>query len=717
MAGKFIIMCEILAPAGSKENLISAINAGADAVYLGLTDFSARKSAENFTLDDLRYYISYAKTFGVKVYVTVNTLIKEKEINKLLNAVNDAYSMGVDAFILQDVFLGDYIKKLMPNITLHLSTQAGVCNVYGAKFAKKHGFSRVILARETKLEDIKEISKIIETEVFIQGALCTCFSGHCYMSSFIGGNSGNRGFCKQPCRKEYSISKNGQVVKKGYSISLADLSVGEDIKTLIDAGVASFKIEGRLRSKEYVFSAVRFYKELLSGNYSSELFSALKISFNRGDYTKGLAFSQKSNFISDKIQNNLGLTVGTVKNFNKNEIFIDKSSDFIAGDSFKIVRNGYEVGNAIVVNKKDKLSILYKGNIKVGDLVNLTKKVDLYNKLCVKDRKIDVNVNVNIKVGDKFSFSINDLTVYSESVVETSISAPVSKEHVISCLEKTDIYPFNVTVNFINFDNNAFIPKSVLNKVRVELYCKYFNRKNDIKPYNIGNYENNSIYNYELKDSSCAIVSSLDSNLSNYTDVVYAPFDYSSVDTTKFNGDKLWLYLPPYLTNNDFKIIDQIVDKFYGVYVDGYYGIEYAITKKLKFFVGAGINVFNKVDIDYLKDLGAEKIVASKELSYAEIKDLNCDLFVLSDGLIEIMDLIYCPFGKNCNNCDKPNSFELIDNEGRVFPVKRYKVSDCRFKVYNMANIVSVDGFNKIVDKSLKFTKFVTSGNIKKGVK
>ncbi len=710
-------MCEILAPAGSKENLIAAINAGADAVYLGLTDFSARKSAENFTLEDLRYYISYAKNFNVKVYVTVNTLIKEKEISKLLDAVNVAYSLGVDAFILQDVFLGDYIKKLMPEITLHLSTQAGVCNVYGAEFAKKHGFSRVILARETTLEDIKAISKIIETEVFIQGALCTCFSGHCYMSSFIGGNSGNRGYCKQPCRKEYSIAKNGKTIKRGYSISLSDLSVGNDIKTLINAGVTSFKIEGRLRSKEYVYSAVRYYKELLNDKFDKNLFDALKVSFNRGDYTKGLTFGQKSDFISDKIQNNLGLNIGVVKNYNKNEIFIDNINDFTVGDSFKIIRNGVEVGNATIINKNGKLSIVYKGDIKRGDLINLTKKVDLYDKLCKYDKKIDVDVNVSIKVGEKFSFSIKDLTVYSENEVEPSKNAPISKENVITCLEKTDIYPFNPAIHFENFDENAFIPKSELNRARVELYSKYFNRKNDKKPYNIGNYQNNSIFNYNLNNDSCIIVSTLKEGLGGASDVIYAPFDYNKIESVDNIDKKIWLYLPPYFTNSDFEIIKPKVDNFYGVYVDGYYGIEYAIENNLKFFAGTGINVFNKIDIEYLKNLGAEKIAVSKELSYQEIKDLNCDVFVLSDGLIEIMDLIYCPFGKNCKNCDKPESFELVDKDGRVFPVKHYKTSGCRFKVYNMATLLPNDKFNKIVDNSLDFPKFTTSGNYKKGVK
>ena len=188
-------MIELLAPSGDEKSFITAINAGADAIYIGMGDFSARKNAQNFNVENIAYYVSYAHALGVKVYVAINTLVKDDEIENLLKTVAPAYSAGVDAFILQDIFLADLLKKNFPDIVLHLSTQAGVNEVGGALLAKEYGFSRVILARETALEEIKEIAKIIETEIFVHGALCTAFSGHCYMSAYVGGNSGNRGLC------------------------------------------------------------------------------------------------------------------------------------------------------------------------------------------------------------------------------------------------------------------------------------------------------------------------------------------------------------------------------------------------------------------------------------------------------------------------------------------------------------------------------------------
>ena len=199
-------MSEILAPAGDEKSAYAAIDCGADAIYLGLTSFSARSSAENFDFPTLEKLIAYAHFFGVRVHVAMNTLVKEEEVPSFIETAVRAHNTGADALIIQDMYLGAYLKKVCPEICLHLSTQAGTCNAYGARLAKKLGFSRVILARETAFKDIEEIAKIIETEVFVQGALCTCFSGQCYFSSFAGGNSGNRGRCKQPCRKLYSPS-------------------------------------------------------------------------------------------------------------------------------------------------------------------------------------------------------------------------------------------------------------------------------------------------------------------------------------------------------------------------------------------------------------------------------------------------------------------------------------------------------------------------------
>ena len=267
-------MTELLAPAGDEQSAYAALNAGADAVYLGLTRFSARDSAENFSLSALERVARFAHIRGAKVYVALNTLVKEEETGAFFHAAREAYNAGADAILLQDIFLGRALKDAYPELTLHLSTQAGCCNVHGAEVAKEYGFSRAVLARETPAEDIAAISAVIETEAFIQGALCTCFSGQCYLSSFAGGNSGNRGRCKQPCRKKYAVDRAG-FEEPAYALSLSDLSVGEDVRTLLSAGVTSLKIEGRMRSPAYAAAAVKYYRALLAGKEAGGEFSDL----------------------------------------------------------------------------------------------------------------------------------------------------------------------------------------------------------------------------------------------------------------------------------------------------------------------------------------------------------------------------------------------------------------------------------------------------------
>ena len=388
-------MFELLAPAGNAECFFAAINNGADAVYIGLSDFSARKNAENFTKENARYYIAYAHVFNVKVYVAVNTLVKNAEFDKFVSTVKYAYEAGADAFIVQDVFLAETLKKIFPEIILHLSTQGGVNNSESAKYALSKGFSRVILARETQINEIKAIAKLTETEVFVHGALCSSFSGHCYISSFVGGNSGNRGLCKQPCRRAYTLESSEN--KGKYAISLSDLCLIDKLKDLKEAGVKSVKIEGRMRTPEYVASVVKAYRKAIDEGVSDT--TEIKKTFNRGDFTSGYPFGTAADIISDKIQNHKGLKVGLVGKLSQNDrIIVETDETFDAGSGFKIIRNGYEVGNAVALSRGKVLA--YKGNVKIGDQINITKDVGLATELLEKAKKAPVEILVSATEGD-----------------------------------------------------------------------------------------------------------------------------------------------------------------------------------------------------------------------------------------------------------------------------------------------------------------------------
>ncbi|MBR5439531.1 MAG: U32 family peptidase [Clostridia bacterium] len=718
-------MIEILSPAGNLNNLIASVESGANAVYLGLQDFSARKNSKNFTLEELKYGVSYANLFGVKTYLTVNTLYKDSELKSVLKAIIDAYNVGVDAFILQDLFLGKKIKEILPNVVLHLSTQAGVCNEIGAIQAKENGFSRVILARETKLSDIKAISKIIETEVFVQGALCTCLSGHCYMSSFIGGNSGNRGFCKQPCRMQYAYEYNdGTPIKAGYPLSLSDLCLKDRVFDLIEAGVTSFKIEGRMRSEEYVRASVMLYKSILDKKDRADLFKSLKKAYNRGDYTEGLAFSQKPNFISSNIQGHKGLTVATVDKVNKETFTTKNFVKFSDGDAFKILRNNKEVGNGYCKIENGKQKLFYKGKVCFGDEVSVTKDVLLNDKLKL-ELKRNIAVKVSVKVGKPITLQVGEITLATTEVIEPSKTQITTRQEVENNVKKVDKYPFNVSVEFVNFDENAFVPKGVLNRLRAQLYENLFYKKvckinDDVEKY----------YNLLMPKRSdlCANIKAVilnnTQNINGYNTVVYAPKNYKDVSKkdidclTKFKGE-VYLYLPPFMSGEDIKVVNKILPNFNGLYINSYWQLLYAKMNNKKVFAGVGVNVFNSVDVDYLLQNKVDKICASKELSVSEIASINKNLVIL-EGNVEIMDLIYCPFSKDCQVCKYKDGILLKDTQNRRFVLERYQISECRFRLYNCHNVILKEsGYSTITDVKVEgqiLNSVNTNGNLLKGV-
>lgn len=277
---------EILAPAGSEEALWAAVQSGADAVYIGGTEFSARKSAANFTLEQIENAVKYCHLRGVKLHVAANILVKEKEKERFLDYIGTLNKIGVDAVIIQDIGMAQAVSKMYPDLPLHASTQMTVTNINGAKMLKKMGFSRIVLARELSKEAIKKIcdNVDIETEVFGHGAICMCYSGQCLLSSIIGGRSGNRGMCAQPCRLPYELDG-----KQAYYLSPKDLSMIEHIKEIAEIGVTSLKIEGRLKRKEYVSAITGIYKkyEQRGNTVSNADKTALLNAFNRSGFTCG----------------------------------------------------------------------------------------------------------------------------------------------------------------------------------------------------------------------------------------------------------------------------------------------------------------------------------------------------------------------------------------------------------------------------------------------
>lgn len=708
-------MTEILAPAGNVQCARAAIHAGADAIYLGYSAFSARQSADNFDVESLRDIVFYAHLFGVKVYLAMNTVVKDEEIPSFLSTFQTVCGLGIDAVILQDALLGKAVHKAFPTVVLHLSTQAGVCNENGAIFAKECGFSRVIVARETPLDELVKIAKIIETETFVQGALCTCFSGQCYFSSFIGGNSGNRGRCKQPCRKRYSYNRVG-FEEPSYALSLSDLCVGEDIQKLANAGVVSFKIEGRMRRAEYVSAAVSYYRAILDGGFEKEkqqALSALKRTYNRGNYTKGLAFGQDKRFLSTAVQGHIGEKVGVVKVINGKYVVegIFRPSD---GDAFKILRDGKEIGGATFEKCQSKgFTIRSQSRLRNGDSVFITTDTALNAALLSKEKRVTLYVQGYFHENEHAIVESGEIVVRSGTPLQSADARPLTEEEVRTCFAKTDGLPVDIVFTTLSMQGRAFIPKSQLNALRRSFFDAL--RQALTKSACITCGELPQPISTAGKNEKTAVIASNFAGVA--CDVAIWKVDdfQQEPDETFIQGTfEKYVYYPPFCTSQDENALAEYIQKYNldGVYAENYSALIFAKNCNVKVFAGTGLHLFNRYALsELLQGYDVSYYAVSKETTLKEQQPLMGEkAFALTLGNIKLMDLCYCPFGKTCKSCDRKQIYTLTDENGREFPVRRYRSAngDCRFEVYNCADLIGkAQGVGTLIDVTVAKDKSV----------
>ena len=525
---------ELLAPAGSLDALKAAVNAGADAVYISGKKFGARKFANNFTNPELIEGLEYAKLRKVNIYVTVNTLIKDSQLTSALKYIYWLYKHGVDAVIIQDMGLASLCREIIPDLAIHASTQMTIHNVDGVKWAANFGFKRVVLSRELAISEVEKIKNDsrelgIEIEIFGHGALCYSYSGQCLLSSFIGGRSGNRGVCAQPCRKgyqlitgdldEYGRPVNPEVVdlNNKYLLSTKDLSVYKHLDRVSRLDIDSLKIEGRMRSPEYVAIVIKIYREafdsIKNGKWKpkSEDVSKLKLAFNRG-FTGGyLLKSRNEKVMGRDASGNRGLYIGKIKNYNhksktvevkiENQYKIKKGdgvlfvsptssdnklnriSDDKFGESYKNQGIDESFGMAIETNPKIKGNILViKLNkpLDIGSKMYLTRSIslnheasDITNNISKPSIPIDISVkwDTDLYVTLNGEFRGFDGKKYSKNLksdfkMEKAINKPLNSEKILNQLQKTGETPFKLKKILIDYPGDLFTPISNLNHLR-----------------------------------------------------------------------------------------------------------------------------------------------------------------------------------------------------------------------------------------------------------
>ena len=540
---------ELLAPVGSMEHLKVAINAGASSVYLSGKDYGARKFAQNFTLDEINEAVNTAHLHNVKVYVTVNTLIKQDELEDVINYLAKLYSIGVDAVLIQDLGLVELINRHLPNLKIHASTQMTCENQLKLDYLESKGIKRVVLPREMRKDEIENLKTNMELEIFAHGALCYSYSGQCLMSSFKGGRSGNRGTCAQPCRQKYKVSG---IKKEDYYLSPCDLSLFDKLKEIAELNISCIKIEGRMRNKEYLAIVISNYRKALnklrSGKETKN--EEINLVFNRGFVEGQFNNDSKRSLRSGHI----GLKIGHVIKKKKNQIAIkiDDETKSIPqkGDGLLLIKNNKDYGFEISQNplittlnhfrkgknkqikdltRKDKVLIVKKvwqnkkSNFNLNEsTVFLTKKHDLIKKAHEIENKgnsyVKSKLTLTFSIKNKFPKLKGRLTLANKKEIECEVigntpfekplKKSVSQDTVKKQLSKVDNYPYQIIQINVNYDGTLFIPISKINELRRDLFKNI-------------EYEITKSYSHDLKHitlkSNESEIRETDANISFYT--------------------------------------------------------------------------------------------------------------------------------------------------------------------------------------------------------
>jgi len=725
---------ELLSPVGDFECLKAAVQNGANAVYLGSSDFNARYSAKNFSIEELEQAIDYAHLRNVKVFLTLNTLIKNEEFNNALELANKAYALGIDGIIVQDLGLANFLIKNIPSLPIHASTQMTCHNLSGAKVLEKTGFKRIVLSRELSLSEIEHIKSntSCEIEVFTHGALCISYSGQCLYSSLIGGRSGNRGKCAQGCRLPYTLIENDYEIDKGYLLSPRDLCSLEILPELINTGITSLKIEGRMKTPEYVATVTRVYRKYIDKIYNNEPYvieeqdkkDLLQV-FNRGGFSTGhLSNEPNKELIFKDKPNNMGIYIGNVYNYNANKghIKLTLQEEISIGDTISFEREDskYTISELMEVESDKNLTFAkpgekvtigrMKGNIKPGDKIYKLSSKELLNRvkenLSQENIKYPINTILDVHLDEPIKLKIfddnkNKIEVISEDKPEIAINAPITKERLEKQLNKLTDTPFYFNNIKINLDNNLFVPHiSTINELRRNAINEYTKLLTDkFKRNKVDNlsfkYNNNQNNEEKIEHKICLLLNILNTDLDYLTleniDKLYIPLkyfhlkEYTNVLELLSNNFNTYIYLPTILKPNFKNLFKDTIEKTLNKYTIkgfvisniGYLNMLEEYKKDYEFIGNYNLNVFNNETINNLQ---LNTITISPELNKEEINSIannsNIPTEFIVYGNLPLMTSGYCLLGKanrcypECGQkCSLQNKYYLKDRMNFLFRI------------------------------------------------
>jgi len=647
-------MTELLAPVGGEESLIAAIQNGADAIYLSGGSFGARAFAKNFDDEQMIKAIDYAHIRGVSVYVTVNTLIKDEEFNAVLDYIDFLYMNDVDAVILQDLGLANIIRKRYPDLELHASTQMSAHSLDDIKFLSDYGFSRVVVAREMTIEEIKSVKEAVdvELEVFVHGALCVSYSGQCLMSSMIGGRSGNRGRCAQPCRQRYTI-----LDETSYSISPKDLNVINEVDELVAAGVNSLKIEGRMKGPEYAATAVKSYRDAIDHKLND--FDLNRV-FNRS-FTKGYLY--KENIIASDAPGNRGERIGKVIAYdsNRKKLKIQLEKMLHKGDEIQIRREDSSIGartDVFYLNDRrvkqfkleDEIEVDFKYKASKDEIIYRTydeEAMHMARQTYHKEvRKTPIDMVFLMRLDEvilKVSDDQYEVVLTSDTKPEPAISFPLDYERVKKQLSKLGSTPYTLSKLDVFLDEGLSIPMKAINDLRRQCTeaLDLLRKKRYNRTLNHDFFKANHIAE-PLTELTVAVRSSAQYEAIKDLDLeIYSMSGDGVARLPRVNHEHMETSIPSLIGS-------------YGLVTEGQY-IDYSL------------NVFNQQTIDAYSELGVKRVTLSYEMSKERLSNVrpceNMDLEMIVYGYAPVMIMAYCPITKSrvhCQSCHEPCQNHMV---------------------------------------------------------
>lgn len=732
---------EILAPAGSMESLFAAINKGADAVYLGGNKFSARAYASNFDNDNMIKAVDYAHSYGVKIYVTINTILKENEIEEAVRYSGFLYEIGVDALIIQDLGLFKRIREEYKEFELHASTQMTIHNGEGASFFKEKGFHRIVLSRELSLGEIEHISKDlnIETEIFVHGALCISYSGQCLMSSMIGGRSGNRGRCAQPCRMEYRLKGKNTEEKKAYILSPKDTCTIENIEDVIETGTYSLKIEGRMKKPQYVAGVVENYKNAVDKALYNKDFNVNKGKkdlmqlFNRGGFSTGYFYENLgSDLITFDNPKNAGVYLGKVDTNGE----ITLKEDISLGDGFRYKDKGFNINKITLDNKEIKDASIgmkvkvYPNLYKNGEHLYKSSDKKLFESLedALKpyNKKINLKAEVIFKVDENLKIKIkyqNKEYEFLGDIVQRAEKKPLDKERIIEALVKSGETPFKIEKVIFNDFEEGFIRVSDLNNLRREALetiqksiTRSYRRRRPVKEEAIKSLVNkdnsiNVLYQCITKEQLNVLINEKVKDIA--VDIFSRDKNGIKIGDIKDLFEKgINVYLKvPNIIKSEYPKVKNMIEKV-KTYIKGLVTVNLGIINEYQkelFIVGDyKLNIINSSALKfYQEEINIPTL--SLELNRKEIKAMlkgnKGNVQGILYGKTELMISEYCPIGstfgekcasRDCNLACTRDEFTLTDRVNEKFRV----MTDifCRSYILNSQAINMIEEKDDLID-------------------